>query len=129
MVDIPAGDDWFDLFLASKKDGTDFNYDQITEHIFLGGFHATQNLERLKDVMQVSAILTVGSDLESHFPEQFKYKVIEIIDDKDNDIKQHLMECIEFIESIVTQDKRIYVHCAAGVSRSASVVLAYTMYT
>ena len=65
MVDSPAGDDWFDLFQKSKKDGTEFNYDQITEHVYLGGYHASQNLERLKDVMQVSAVLTVGSDLES----------------------------------------------------------------
>ena len=51
--------------------------------------------------MQVSAILTVGSDLESMFPSDFKYKVIEIIDDQENDIKQHLLDCIEFIDSIV----------------------------
>ena len=33
----------------------------------------------------------------------------------------------KFIDEIVKKGKRVYVHCAAGVSRSASTVLAYMM--
>ena len=128
MVDQPAGDDWFDLFKSSDKpDGG--NYDQITDNIFLGGYTAAENLKTLKEIMKVDAILTVADNLEPKFSDDFKYKIIEISDDPESNLKQHLLECIEFIDEKVKSGNRIYVHCAAGVSRSASTVLAYIMVT
>ena len=79
--------------------------------------------------MKVDAVLTVGDKMESNFPSDFEYKVIEIIDEPDSDLKQYFNECIEFIDRIVKSEKKIYVHCAYGVSRSASTVLAYMMAT
>ena len=32
-------------------------------------------------------------------------------------------ECLKFIES----GKKVFVHCAAGISRSSSIVIAYIM--
>ena len=126
MVDKPADDGWFDLFKGSDKpDGG--NYDQITENIFLGGYTAAENKKTLQEIMKVDAVLTVADSLEPKFPFYFEYKVIEISDDPESNLKQHLLECIEFIEGIVKSGKRVYVHCAAGVSRSASTVLAYMM--
>ncbi len=79
--------------------------------------------------MKVDAVLTVGDCMESKFPSDLEYKIIHIIDEPDSDLKQHFQECIEFIDRIVKSEKRIYVHCAQGVSRSASAVLAYMMAT
>ncbi len=79
--------------------------------------------------MKVQAILTVARDIEPSFPDKFEYKIIDIIDDEEEDIKKSFIECIEFIEEkTVKEGKTILVHCAAGVSRSASVVIAYTMW-
>lgn len=41
----------------------------------------------------------------------------------------HFDECIEFIEESLKKNENILVHCAAGVSRSASIVIAYIMKT
>ncbi len=121
-------DEWFELYQKSKE-GKLASYDQITEHIWLSGFQASEILEVLQDIMKVSAILTVADSLESVFPDKFKYKTIEIVDDEESDLFQHFKDCIAFMTEVVSQKQSILVHCAAGVSRSASVVIAYIMYT
>ena len=79
--------------------------------------------------MKVGGILTVANYCEPTFPDLFKYKIIEISDDSDQDILQHFRDCIKFMEEIIAKDKKpILVHCMAGVSRSASVVIAYIMW-
>ena len=62
------------------------------------------------------------------FPSLFTYKVIEIPDENHINIKQYFPECNAFIDNALSNGGRVLVHCAAGVSRSASVVIAYVMY-
>ncbi len=55
------------------------------------------------------------------------YQFVDI-DDRDRcNIKAHFDPCIAFINKHVKQGTSVYVHCAAGVSRSASIVIAYLM--
>lgn len=44
------------------------------------------------------------------------------------DIRPLCERCIGIIENIRLSNKRIYVHCNAGISRSATVVVAYVMF-
>ena len=44
-------------------------------------------------------------------------------------ITPHFSRAIEFIEREMAMGRRVLVHCAAGISRSASMVIAYLMYT
>ena len=43
------------------------------------------------------------------------------------DIARHIPDAIKFIHDGLTAGKGVLVHCAAGVSRSSSVVIAYYM--
>jgi predicted patatin/cPLA2 family phospholipase len=42
-------------------------------------------------------------------------------------IARHFQECLQFIKECLQMGGRVLVHCFAGVSRSASVVIAYLM--
>lgn len=64
-----------------------------------------------------------GELLEIAFPEKFNYKRLSLIDAADQDIKSTFLEATKFINS----GKITFVHCKAGVSRSATVVIAYLM--
>lgn len=53
------------------------------------------------------------------------YHFVDIDDRERCNIKVHFDPCIAFINKHMKQGTSVYVHCAAGVSRSASIVIAY----
>ena len=60
------------------------------------------------------------------FCEQFfTYKLVSAEDTLDNDLLAHFDECVQFIASGAKSGRRTLVHCAAGISRSATICVAY----
>lgn len=57
----------------------------------------------------------------------FIYKHVSIMDLPDADIISHFDECFGFIDTALDSGGRILVHCMAGVSRAASIVIGYLM--
>ena len=98
--------------------------DQITETIYLGNIDAAFNKKKLKN-LGIKKVLTVMSAFGNHYsPHEFIHKSIDVDDDFRTNIICHFKECILFIEG---KDK-IFVHCAAGMSRSPTIVIAYIMW-
>ncbi|KAG2385737.1 hypothetical protein C9374_002886 [Naegleria lovaniensis] len=56
-----------------------------------------------------------------------KYMRVAIDDDKNAPISQYFQECFDFIEEAISNSGVVLVHCAAGVSRSSSIVISYVM--
>lgn len=52
---------------------------------------------------------------------------IVIDDDEQERISEHFFKVHSIISQAITDNKNIIVHCAAGMSRSASLVIAYLM--
>lgn len=50
-----------------------------------------------------------------------------IDDDKDEKISQHFFDIHKVISQALVDNKNVIVHCAAGMSRSATLVIAYLM--
>ncbi|KAF8025796.1 hypothetical protein BT93_F2581 [Corymbia citriodora subsp. variegata] len=98
---------------------------QIEEGLFLGSYEDASNKDRLKS-LNVTHILTVAN-LAPAFPNDFAYKLVEVMDSEDTHIRQHFEECISFIDEARRQGGGILVHCFMGISRSVTVVAAYLM--
>ncbi|NWZ93834.1 DUS4 phosphatase, partial [Nesospiza acunhae] len=63
----------------------------------------------------------------NHFEGHYQYKCIPVEDNHKADISSWFMEAIEFIDSVKECCGRVLVHCQAGISRSATICLAYLM--
>ena len=95
----------------------------LKNKLYLGNYYSATQKEELKK-RGITHILMVGYLLHEFFPNDFEYANIEIEDDERENIFRYFYVCINFIE----KSKVCYVHCQAGVSRSASIVIAYVMY-
>jgi len=75
----------------------------------------------------ITHILTVASGHPPKFPSTFKYKVIKVLDAPSTNLRGKFDSCIKFIRKVDECGGKVLVHCFAGVSRSATVVVAYLM--
>jgi len=61
------------------------------------------------------------------FPESVKRMFVRLIDSESSDIAQHFESAGRFIEEEIQAGGRCLIHCAAGISRSATIVLSFLM--
>ena len=112
----------FDIiyFLENYKD-----LNEIDENLWLGNSFAAGDIKDLKE-KGITKILSVMNDNpnEYNIEDEFKHKTIEIMDMNHANIIQYFGECFNFIKG----DEKILIHCAAGPSRSATIVIAYLMW-
>ncbi|XP_073399705.1 dual specificity protein phosphatase 4 [Dendrobates tinctorius] len=99
---------------------------EILPFLYLGSaYHAARR--DMLDALGITALLNVSSDCPNHFEGHFQYKCIPVEDNHKADISSWFMEAIEYIDSVKTNHGRVLVHCHAGISRSATICLAYLM--
>ncbi|KAM9333640.1 dual specificity protein phosphatase 4 isoform 1-T1 [Pholidichthys leucotaenia] len=107
------------------------HYDQggpveILPFLYLGSaLHASK--KEVLDAIGISALLNVSADCPNHFEGAYQYKCIPVEDNHREDISCWFVEAIEFIDSVRDSSGRVLVHCQAGISRSATICLAYLM--
>ena len=98
---------------------------KITDKIYLGDIDGAREINYLKKQGIKYIINLAGTMFSPEYEEGlFVRKMIEIMDFPKENIFQYFKECIDFIEKA----DKIYIHCMAGVSRSASIVIAYIMW-
>lgn len=76
---------------------------------------------------RVGHILNVTREIDNFFPGMFDYFNIRVYDDETTDLLKHWDKTFKYIAKARKQGSKVLVHCKMGVSRSASVVIAYAM--
>ena len=100
--------------------------DEIEENLWLGNLAAAENITELKN-RGIKKILTVMSGLGPKYSAEdgFIHKKYDVIDFSGQNIIKYFGECLNFIKG----EEKVLVHCMAGASRSATIVIAYLMWT
>ncbi|KAM3613246.1 uncharacterized protein V6R79_022929 [Siganus canaliculatus] len=101
---------------------------EILPFLYLGSaYHASR--KDMLDMLGITALINVSANCPNHFEDSFLYKSIPVEDNHKADISSWFNEAIEFIDSVRNKGGRVFVHCQAGISRSATICLAYLMRT
>nr|XP_028593678.1 dual specificity protein phosphatase 22 isoform X1 [Podarcis muralis] len=98
---------------------------KILPGLFLGNFKDARDTEQLKK-NNITHILSIH-DSARPMLEGVKYLCIPAADSPSQNLVRHFKESIEFIHECRLGGQSCLVHCLAGVSRSATLVVAYIM--
>ena len=109
----------------------DANLNQVDDNIFIGSEPAAANFELLKK-FKISHIVNAAAEIKNYFSQNIFYLNLFLHDDPTiykEDLFVVLEPAYRWIDAVIKRNptKRILVHCRAGISRSASVVIYYLM--
>jgi dual specificity phosphatase 12 len=110
-----------------EKEPYDLTLHHIRPGLYLGSRLASVDRQLLA-ARNIRRVLTVGPARELTQPfSDIKYKRFPI-DDKDGvNLLKGLPAAFSFIDDALKKNESVLVHCLAGISRSASIVIAYVM--
>ncbi|XP_076326866.1 dual specificity protein phosphatase 19-like [Tachypleus tridentatus] len=103
----------------------DLQVAEVSPRLFIGSQDVAQDLDVLHH-MHVTHILNVATGVPNIYEQEFIYKRINILDLPETNIITFFDECFYFIDR-GRQEGGVLVHCNAGVSRSATIVVGYLM--
>lgn len=94
--------------------------DRVVDNIFVGSLFSLNECEN-NNIKVIITIFHREIEIKANGVEKYYFFLCE--DDDFQDIKQYFMETIRIIEE--NKNVNILIHCYAGVSRSASLTIAY----
>uniref|UniRef100_A0A3B4H8J5 protein-tyrosine-phosphatase n=1 Tax=Pundamilia nyererei TaxID=303518 RepID=A0A3B4H8J5_9CICH len=99
----------------------------ILPFLYLGNERDAQDLDLLLR-LNIGYVVNVTTHLPLyHVSSGLRYKRIPATDNSKQNLRQYFEEVFEFIEEAYQSGQGVLVHCQAGVSRSATIVIAYLM--
>jgi atypical dual specificity phosphatase len=105
---------------------------QILPNLFLTSAKGASNKKNMLELGITHVLIPANTGIqgvEMYFPETFCYNQFDLKDTPDNDILSKFDTTFKWIDSALAEEKnKVLVHCARGVSRSASFVIGYIMY-
>jgi protein-tyrosine phosphatase len=99
---------------------------KILDHLFLGPLRSAQCLHACQE-LNITHVITLGNHENMEQYPNIKYLIIPIEDMPQYNISKHFDETYNFIENAKKSGGNALVHCFAGISRSATIVIAYIM--
>ncbi|KZO95405.1 DSPc-domain-containing protein [Calocera viscosa TUFC12733] len=113
------------LTAPARPDEPDSPMHLILPNLWLGDYLAANT----PDLLALHGIRYVISALrwKPQVVAGVTYLHVEVDDTPDADLLAHLPACVRFISDALAANQGVLVHCQAGVSRSATIVVAYLM--
>jgi hypothetical protein len=99
----------------------------IDGFLYHGDLGHASNIKLLNELGIRHIINICDCGLEKEILENFHVLWIVLQDEIHTDIKKHFEQTNQFLYDCKQKNEKVLVHCAMGISRSSSVVLAYLM--
>lgn len=101
-----------------------FEATEIINGVYVGAIESSYDKEELKK-LGITHIISVIAGYEPPFPDDFKYLVINALDDENTNLVNIFDDSNEFINDAFQKKGNILIHCLKGRSRSSTVASAY----
>lgn len=99
----------------------------IEDFLYLGSDYLAKNKSILQDNKITHIINSAGDYSPNYHDNDFKYLTFHLKDHPRENIECIFYNAINFIEDAKASKGRVYVHCVQGISRSATICLAYVI--
>jgi len=104
--------------------------DKVTdENIWIGGFFTLRARTALKEAGITHVLSVLRFAIDKTILEPYKHMQVELDDVEDENILEHFPETNRFISEALEMGGHVFIHCAMGKSRSATILAAYLMST
>ena len=100
----------------------------VSQKIYISSAVIAQDLKTLQSHGITHVLNLAGDACPCPFEGEVEYLCLKVLDAKDENLSCIFPACFDFIEKGTKSKSRILVHCMEGVSRSASIVIAYLMW-
>lgn len=101
---------------------------QITDYLYVSGLSVARDMQLLVDNSITLILNACSHECDNRFPELFAYKNFYLKDRSSEDISAVLYDLIEAVDVVQAQNGRVLIHCQQGISRSATLCIAYLMH-
>ncbi|OTA82442.1 hypothetical protein M434DRAFT_37092 [Hypoxylon sp. CO27-5] len=115
------------------------------DNLYVGGAwvlntEAGRKKVREQNITHVLSVIKFSFEKWGEEVQRFKHMSIDVLDDEDSDLLVYFPAAVRFIDSGLNPPEEpetkgdgpspggVYVHCAMGISRSVSCVIAYLLY-
>ena len=98
----------------------------IRGELYLGGRSSTVSEDELLS-RKVTHIVSITTDDVTLPGEKFKQYHVRLEDEGESNLSSHFEDIFRFMREAVLDQQAVLVHCEAGISRSATTVIAYLM--
>jgi len=118
-------DEKYNTYYTFKLDST---MDQIIPRLFISDDIAARDKSLLLKY-KITHVLNITVNIPNKYESEFVYMKLNIFDFENQNISQYFDEVCEFIDKALMENENnaVLCHCNAGISRSASFIIAYLM--
>lgn len=111
---------------AKKRTVLNQNFpDEIIQGLYLGNTYARDPY--VLDALGITNIVTANGEPLMKDAEKYKNLGVRWFDNTDQNLFPEIVDLVDFMHEKLQNKQKVLVHCTAGVSRSASVVILYLM--
>ncbi|KAL6063098.1 Protein-tyrosine phosphatase-like protein [Balamuthia mandrillaris] len=127
-----------------------FRATEIIDGLWLGNFEDARQHEELKK-LGITHVVVATTGVDPHFTEDFDYMVLRVLDIPQQDLLTYFPVVHDFMDKALSKEEalislkerqteqeeeknkraggKVFIHCMAGASRSATFVISYLMRT